>query len=333
LARVRLGLRPAGAARRLALYPLRLREVGVVASILIFSGVFYYINPQFASADVLASILTLAAELGIIAVGVAFLMIAGEFDLSVGAVFAASSMLAVYLLNQGYPFYVAVAAALGLGALVGLANAAVTIIGRIPSFIATLGMMWLIRGVLLAVTGGFPVRLERDVEELAVFSATIAGDLRVSALWFAAIALTLHFVLVSTPFGNWLQAVGGSPQTARALGVNVALVKTVGFVVSGVLAALAGLIAMSRFKVVEPVAGVGLELEAIASAVIGGCSLMGGVGTIAGTALAAVLVSEIRTGLILAGAPAYWYIGFMGLLLIVVGVINLRVGRVGGRRW
>ena len=152
-----------------------------------------------------------------------------------------------------------------------------------------------------------------------------------SAIWFLALAAIFHFILVSTAFGNWIQAVGGSPATARALGVNVNLVKTVGFVVSGMSAALAGLIAMSRFKVVEPVAGVGLELEAIASAVIGGCSLTGGVGTVAGAALAAFLVSEIRTGLILAGAPAYWYIGFMGFLLIVVGIINLRVGRAGVR--
>ncbi|MCE4611486.1 MAG: ABC transporter permease [Desulfurococcales archaeon] len=317
--------------KRLLLIPLKYREVGVVTSIIVFAGIFYYLNEQFASPDTLASIATLAAELGIIAVGVSFLMIAGEFDLSVGAVFAASSMLAVWMLNNGYSFPEAVIAALGLGAAVGLANAAVTLIGRIPSFIATLGMMWMIRGVLLAITKGFPMRLEVEVPELSIFSAPIAGDLRVSAVWFLALAGVFHFILVSTAFGNWIQAVGGSPATARALGVNVNLVKTVGFVVSGMSAALAGLIAMSRFKVVEPVAGVGLELEAIASAVIGGCSLTGGVGTVAGAALAAFLVSEIRTGLILAGAPAYWYIGFMGFLLIVVGIINLRVGKVGVR--
>ena len=309
----------------------RHREAGVVSSIIVLGAVFYSINPLFASLDTAASIASIAAELGLMAVGVAFLMIAGEFDLSVGSVFAASGMLAIWLLNQGFPFWAAVAASLALGALVGLTNAAITIYGRIPSFIATLGTMWIIRGVLLAVTGGFPVRLEADVDELDIFAAKIVGDLRVSAFWFLGAAILLHFILIATPFGNWMQAVGGSPATARALGINVPLVKTIGFVVSGTLAALAGIIAMARFKVVEPVAGLGMELEAIASAVIGGCSLAGGIGTILGAALAAFLVGEIRVGLILAGAPAYWYIGFVGLLLIVVGIINLRLGAGGNR--
>lgn len=319
-------------ASKVALFFVKYRELGVIISIAVFAALFYRLNGEFATLDTVASIMNMAAELGIIAVGVSFLMIAGEFDLSVGSVFAASSMLAVWLLNQGYPLPAAAAAALALGGVIGLVNAAVTIIGRIPSFIATLGMMWLIRGVLLAVTGGFPVELaSEEVPGLSVFSASLVGDLKVSAIWFLTLAAVFHLLVFSTAFGNWVQATGGSPLTARALGVNVNLVKTAGFVASGVLAALSGLIAMARFHVVEPVAGQGLELEAIASAVIGGCSLTGGVGTVAGAALAAILVSEIRTGLILAGAPAYWYIGFMGLLLIVVGIINLRVGKLGVR--
>ena len=319
---------PKGAASDLAYRLLyRYRELGVVSSILILAAVFYQLNSNFLSLNSLASIASIAAELGIIAIGIAFLMIAGAFALSVGAVFAVAPMLAIWLLNAGAPFPVAVLAALGLGALVGLVNAMVTILGRIPSFIVTLGVMWVIRGVMLAVTGGFPMRLEADVEWLWIFSKPIIGDLRISALWFLGLALLFHFILNWTPYGNWVQAVGGSPATARALGVNVARVKTINFVISGTLAALAGLIAMSRFKIVEPTAGVGMELEAIASAVIGGCSLAGGVGTILGAALAAFLVGEIRVGLVLAGAPAYWYIGFVGLLLIVVGIINLRVGR------
>jgi len=312
-----------------ALYGLlfKYREVGVVSSILFLAVVFYQFNRDFLTLDTGASIASIAAELGIIAIGIAFLMIAGEFDLSVGAVYAVAPMLAIWLLNNGTPFPLAVLAALALGGMVGLFNATVTLVGRIPSFIVTLGTMWMIRGIMLAVTGGFPVRLEADVEWLWIFSEPILGDLRISALWFLGLALLFHFILMGTPYGNWVQAVGGSPATARALGVNVALVKTVNFVISGVLAALAGLIAMSRFKIVEPTAGVGLELEAIASAVIGGSSLAGGVGTILGAALAAFLVGEIRVGLVLVGAPAYWYIGFVGLLLIVVGIINLRVGR------
>jgi len=270
---------------------------------------------------------SLASELGVVAIGVSFLMISGEFDLSVGSVFAASSMLMAWLLNSHVPFIIAFLASLGLAALVGLTNAVITIKGGIPSFITTLGMMWFIRGILLATTGGFPVRLEVNVPELKVFSMPIYHELRISGLWFLILAIIFHFILMWTAYGNWVQAVGGAPDTARALGINVTKVKTINFVLSSIMAALSGIIAMSRFNVVEPVAGQGLELEAIASAVIGGCALTGGIGTIAGASLGAFLVGEIRVGLILAGAPAYWYIGFIGILLIAAGIINLRLVR------
>ncbi len=305
----------------------RYMELGVILSIIGMAMVFTYLNPRFASIAALSSMVSLAAELGIMAIGVSFLMIAGEFDLSVGSVFAASSILAVWLLNAGMPFIVAFLAALGLAAVIGLTNALITIKGKIPSFITTLGMMWFIRGVLLAITKGFPVRLEVKVPELAVLSSPILYDLRISGLWFLILAAIFHFILTSTPYGNWVQAVGGAPETARALGINVAKIKTINFMLSSIMAALAGLIAMSRFKVVEPVAGMGLELEAIASSVIGGCSLAGGVGTVAGASLGAFLIGEIRVGLIMAGAPAYWYIGFVGVLLIIAGIINLRLSR------
>ena len=306
---------------------LRYREIGVIISIIAMAIAFAYLNPKFLTLGSLASMVTLASELGIVAIGISFLMIAGEFDLSVGSVFAASSMLMIWLLNNHTPFALALLASLGLAALVGLTNAVITIKGGIPSFITTLGMMWFIRGVLLAVTGGFPVRLEVDVPELKAFSMPIYQELRISGVWFFVLAVLFHFILMWTAYGNWVQAVGGAPETARALGINVTKVKTINFVLSSLLAALSGIIAMSRFYVVEPVAGQGLELEAIASAVIGGCSLFGGIGTIAGASLGAFLVGEIRVGLILAGAPAYWYIGFIGILLIVAGIVNLRLVR------
>jgi len=303
----------------------RFREIGVLTSIVAMAIVFGAINPKFASAPSFAAMLSMAAELGIVAIGVAFLMIAGEFDLSIGSVYAASSMLAAWLINAGMPFAVAFLAALGLAACIGYANAVITIKGGIPSFITTLGMMWFLRGILLAVTGGFPVVVKRSCPALSFLAAPILGGFRVSGIWFVLLAIIFQLILMNTAYGNWVQAVGGAPATARALGIDVARVKTINFVLCSVLAAFSGLIALSHFQVVEPVAGQSLPLEAIAAAVIGGCSLMGGVGTIAGAALGAFLVGEIRVGLILAGAPAYWYIGFVGILLIVAGIINLRL--------
>lgn len=305
----------------------RYMEIGVLISAFLMAGIFTYLNPRFASLPSLASMISLAAELGIVTVGIAFLMIAGEFDLSVGSVFAATSIFMAWLLNMGFPFALAFIATLILAAGVGLVNAIITIKGKIPSFIATLGTMWFIRGILLAVTKGFPVRIETTASGIKILSMPIYFDLRISGLWFIMSVAVFQYVLMWTPYGNRAQAVGGASNTARALGISVAKIKTINFILSSIMASIAGMIALSRFNIVEPVAGQGLELEAIAAAVIGGCSLTGGIGSIIGAALGAFLVGEIRVGLILAGAPAYWYIGFIGILLIIAGIINLRLTR------
>jgi len=301
-----------------------IRELYVVFSIVVMTILFGYINPRFFSGEALYSILTLATELGIIALGVSFLMIAGEFDLSVGSVYAFSGLITIWALNSGLSYPASLFLSLLFAIAIGLVNGIVTVYGRIPSFIATLGMMWLLRGLLLAITGGFPVGLERLPPEMIIYTYQVIGDLKASSLWFIALILILQIMLNNTPYGNKAQAVGGAPGVARALGVRVERVKIGAFVISSLCAALAGQVAVARFKIVEPTAGQGLELEAIAASVLGGTSLAGGIGSIVGAALGALLVGVIRVGLIFAGAPAYWYIGFIGFLLIIVGIMSIR---------
>jgi simple sugar transport system permease protein len=306
---------------------LGIRELYVVLSAIAMIILFGYINPRFFSGEALYSILTLATELGIITLGVSFLMIAGEFDLSVGSVYAFSGLITIWALNNGLSYPASLSLSLAFALTIGVINGVITTYGRIPSFITTLGMMWLLRGLLLAITGGFPIGLERLPPEMVIYTYQVIGDLRASSVWFLALILILQIVLSNTPYGNRAQAVGGSPGVARALGVRVERVKMLAFIISSLCAAISGQVAVARFKIVEPTAGAGLELEAIAASVLGGTSLTGGIGSIVGAALGALLVGIIRVGLIFAGAPAYWYIGFIGFLLIVVGVISLRRGR------
>ena len=305
------------------------REAGVAAAVVLLWIAFTAVNPAMASGEAAARVLNLAADRGVVAVGVALLMIGGEFDLSVGSVYGMSALVFVESVNSGAPPALAAAASLGLSALVGLANAALTIYGRIPSFIATLGTMWVIRAAIYVYTGGLSRYLEADPGLVGLLYAPLAGGVMTAALVFAAAAALFHLILTSTPYGNHLQAVGGSPGVARALGISVARVKTLAFIASSTLAGLGGLIYVARFDSVEAVTGNELPLEVIAASVIGGCSLQGGVGTIAGAALGALLISEINVGLVLAGVPGYWYIGFVGALLIVAGVLNERLGRRG----
>lgn len=307
---------------------LGVRELYVIISILTMIAIFSYINPLFLSIDAISSVLNIATELGIIAIGISLLMIAGEFDLSVGAVYALTGLITIWTLNRGLGYPLSLMLSLSFALAIGLVNGFITVYGRIPSFIATLGTMWFLRGLLLAVTGGFPVGLERLPSEMTIYIYRLPVGIMFSSILFLMLTIMLQIMLSNTAIGNWIQAVGGAPRVARALGVSIKRIKIIAFIVSSLCAAISGQIAVARFKIVEPTAGQGLELEAIASSVLGGTSLTGGVGSIVGAALGSILVGFIRVGLIYAGAPTYWYIGFIGFLLIVVGIISLRGRRI-----
>jgi len=302
-------------------------EFGVFISLLCVTGLFALLSEEFLTPSTWAGILTVASEIGIISVGVSFLMISGEFDLSVSSVFAVSGMTMALLSDMGINPSLAFLVAILLSACVGIMNGIITLKFSIPSFITTLGMMMFLRGVLLAITGGFPIEMTGEPTILHVLSGRMLGGFRSSALWFIILVLIFQIILGLTPYGNWTYATGNNAVFARASGVNARRVKFINFILSATLAGYSGCIALARFRIVEPLAGTGLELEAIAASVIGGCSLSGGVGSIVGAGLGALLVGMIRIGLILAGAPPYWYRGFIGVILVAAAVIYMLTRR------
>ncbi|MEM0334939.1 MAG: ABC transporter permease [Thermofilum sp.] len=299
-------------------------ELGVGVSFLSIALIFAVLVPEkFLTLPTLYSILALAGEVGVVSVGVAFLMISGEFNLAVGSIYALVPMGVAYMMMEGVDMLLASLIMLSVAFAAGVAMGYITLRTGIPSFITSLGFMMFFRGILLAVTGGFPVRMPHDHWLASVLNGVLTEEgLRTSALWLIALTGLLAFILNWTPYGNWVYAVGGSAATARELGVPVRRVKIINFGISSLLAGLAGLIAFSRFRIVDPTLGIGLELEAITAAVLGGCLLSGGYGSVVGTFLGAVLVAMTRVGLVLAKAPAYWYTAFIGILLIVATVIN-----------
>ncbi|MEZ0345568.1 MAG: ABC transporter permease [Infirmifilum sp.] len=299
-------------------------ELGVIASFSSIALAFALIVPdKFLTTPTLYSMLTLAGELGVASVGVAFLMITGEFNLSVGSVYALVPMGVAIMADSGVDLLLASILMLSVAFLIGVATGYITLRTNVPSFITSLGMMMFLRGILLAVTGGFPVRLTVSHWLTDVLNGPIGTEgLRTSAVWLILLTLFFAVILDFTPYGNWTYAVGASSATARELGVKVFRVKLINFGISSLLAGLAGLMAFSRFRVVDPTLGQGLELDTITSAVLGGCLLTGGYGSIAGTFLGALLVAMTRVGLVLAQAPAYWYSAFIGVILIIAAVIN-----------
>jgi len=299
-------------------------EVGVILAFVVMSVIFSILSPSFLSLRNLTGMLTVVAELGIMVIGIAFLMITGEFDLSVSSVYAFGGFLFVTLAN-GMNSLVAMVIVLAGATIIGFINAMVVLKTRIPSFIATLGMMMFLRGVLLAITGGKSVKYIGDSIVPAILSTRLPLGFRPSHFWFLGLTIIFSVILMRTRYGNWVFATGGDKSVARAMGVNTNRVKIINFMVSSVLASLAGMMVITRFWIANASFGQHMELEAIAAAVIGGTFLTGGYGSIVGAFFGAFLMGTVRTGLVMSGAPAYWYRAFVGAILIIAAAINLKL--------
>ena len=281
-------------------------------------------NGVFLSAQNLQGMLGLLPEMALVAIGVTLLMICGEFDLSVGSVFALTPMIMAVLIEAGAPFLPAFAAGLGTAAGIGLLNGFITIRFAIPSFITTLGMLFVARSLTVVISGGFPPLLPADALPKWLFTHYVGPGamFRMSFLWFLAVAVVASLLLGRTNFGNWVRATGGFLPAAQAMGIPTARVKVACFMICSLLAGFAGTIQVMRLGAPLPSIGEGLELQAVAAAVIGGTALSGGVGTIFGGIVGAALIRVIDNGLVLSQVNANWFKLAIGALTIFAVIVN-----------
>jgi simple sugar transport system permease protein len=189
-------------------------------------------------------------------------------------------------------------------------------------------MLLFLRWSLLAITGGESVSYKSDAIMPTLLTRFMGNGFRPSHIWFFLLTLLFSLFLTNTRYGNWVFATGGNKEVARAMGVNIDKVKITNFMLSALMASLSGCIVISRFNLANASFGTGMELEAIASAVIGGTLLTGGYGTIIGVFFGAFLMGMMRTGLVMIGAPAYWYQAFVGAILIIAATINLKLSHL-----
>jgi simple sugar transport system permease protein len=307
-------------------------ETGALIGAILMFAFFSVYADNFTTRTSLAGLASITAELGILSMGVTLLMIAGHFDLSVGSVLGFSSVIAPYLiLNYDTNPFLAVFFAILAAISIGLINGVIVVGTRIPSFIVTLGTLLIWRSVLLRVTEGFPVAVDKDTLVFKLFSYRIQDGFfrgyQVSFLWFIGVLIVLSFVLLRTRFGNWIFAAGGNERSARSMGVPVDRVWIILFVITALCAALMGLIQVGRFNTVEATRGQTLELTAIAAAVVGGARLNGGYGSVLGAALGAAMIAMINQGLILSGIASYWLQFAVGILIIGAVIANQKLGR------
>jgi simple sugar transport system permease protein len=310
------------------------RPEAVVAITFLLLFVFFSLKAgDFFSAYAISNFLTFGAVYGVVAVGIAFLMICGEFDLSVGSTMAVTMYVLVLLLFANVPALIAIALALLVGALLGFINGLIVVNSRIPSFIVTLGSMLAYRGVARFLGKGRLVNysVPNPSEAFTVLNGPLtgfnnlfqpAGNFRAAIIWFILLTALLSVVLMRTRFGNWTYAVGGNPGAALTQGINVKRVRLACFTLSGVVAGFAGILFFSHRFSVNPLTGYGLELVAVAAAVIGGVRLTGGYGTIAGAAVGVILMSMLEQALASMGIAQEIFEAVTGLIVIFSVLIN-----------
>ncbi|MCB1498993.1 MAG: ABC transporter permease [Bauldia sp.] len=297
----------------------------LVMLILVIIGFSLY-APQFLTYANMRVTFFAFPELGIVVLGVGILMIAGEFDLSVGSVFALSPLVMVIAVGRwGFDPFVAIAIGFLVALFVGYLNGWITLQFSIPSFVTTLGMMFMVRSVAVVLSGGFPPPFPVDFP-IGIFVADL-GLFRASMLWFAGFAVVLAVMLHFSNLGNWIYATGGQPQAASDMGINTRRVKLFCFMLCSFLAGFAGMVTTFRLKSALPALGEGVELQAIAAAVIGGTSLMGGIGSVIGFIVGTGLIRVIDNGLVMARIDANWFKFAIGALTILAVILNMWVRR------
>ena len=297
-------------------------ELGLLAMLLAASAAFTLINPGFASATNIESLFRTVVFTGIVVVGEALLLMVGEFDLSVGSVAGMGAIVAGLLIAQvGWPIPLAMLGGILAGGAVGLVNGVVTAKVGLPAFVTTLSMLFVARGIAYVLSGGDPVYpLPAGVGVLA--RTDILGI--PSSIWiFLALVVIADQAMRRTTWGRIVYSTGGSVRTSRLAGIDTARVKIGAFVITGALAAFAGVMLMSRLGRADPSFGLGWELNVIAAAVVGGVRLGGGSGTILGAFLGLLFLQVIAQGLVIAGVDASLQPVVIGVVMITAVGIDL----------
>jgi ribose transport system permease protein len=297
-------------------------EVGIMLVILVAFTGFTLINGAFATGPNIQSLFLTMSYTGIIAIGMAVLMIAGEFDLSVGSVAGMAAIIAGILMTDGgLPVPVAMAVTILIGGFVGLVNGVLTVKVRIPAFVVTLSMLFIAKGIGYLISRGDPVYpLPPDAGFLA---RTDIFGLPSSIVVYLVLVVIADLAMRHTTLGRLVYATGGNPRTSALAGIRTDRVRMAAFVLCASMASLGGILLMSRLQRADASIGQGWELNVIAACVVGGVALGGGAGTILGTFLGLLLLQGVLQGLVIIGVNPLLQPVAYGIVLAAAACFDL----------
>ena len=286
------------------------------------------VGDKFLSSDNLVSVIRQFSFIAIMAIGQSIVIMTGGIDLSVGSVFAFSSVIGcMVMVRTGLGIACGLLAGLSVGAAFGILNGLFITRLRLPPFISTLGTMSIARGLAFGVTGGFPV--SRLPDSFKFIGQGYVGSVPAPIIILIILTIVFGVFLHKSITGRRIYAIGGNEEASRLSGVRVERIKILVYTLCGTMTALSGLMTAGRLGVAQSTAGNGYEMDAIAAVIIGGASLSGGVGNIAGPVLGAAIMQVLRNGLVLTGVSAYWQQAVLGVVIIIaVAFDKLRQGKM-----
>lgn len=290
--------------------------LGMIAIFIAFTIACKTMGKEFLTLNNIFNIIAQASIISIIAIGASLVILTGGIDLSVGSIVGFVGILGGLLIKASVAVPAACLAMILSGALFGLFNGVLVSWGKVPAFIVTLGTMQIARGLALLINAGQPV--SGFPQELSVIMSTqVFGKIPISVFYVAGFYLAIIFVMSYTKFGRYIYSIGGNVNAARLSGIGVKRIEMMVYVLSGVFAAAAGIMLLSRLTYADPNAGTGYEMNAIAAAVIGGISLSGGRGRIGNTLVGAIILSALTCGLQIMNVATYYQTIVTGLVIIV----------------
>ncbi len=299
------------------------QKIWAFASLIVLLVAFSIASPNFMQTSNILAILQATSVNGILAVAATLVIITGGIDLSVGTLMTFTAVIAgVVLTYWGMPLPVGVLAAIGIGACCGLTSGTIIAKMKVPPFIATLGMMLILKGLSLVMSGTRPIYFNDTPSFPMISTGSFVGDIFPSlpipngVIILFIVAGIASYILGRTVLGRYCFALGSNEEAARLSGVNVDAWKMAIYALSGAICGIAGLVIASRLNSAQPALGQGYELEAIAAVVIGGTSLSGGRGTILGTVIGALIMSVLLNGLRILSIPQEWQTVVTGSIII-----------------
>jgi ribose transport system permease protein len=307
------------------------KEFSMLLSLIIICVVTTIINPSFSSIDNILDVLRSISFYAIVAVGMSFVIVSAGIDLSVGSTIALTGIITGYSIVHGLPVPLAILFGIITGMVVGAINGFTIVRFKIPPFIATLGMMYVAKGVVYVISKGQPMYPFPDSFNQIAQGSYLGIPY---SIYIALIVIVIgHFTLNYTVFGRSIMAVGGNEETSRTSGISVARTKIAAYVIIGGLSSITGILLASRLSSAQASAGDGWEMTIIAAVIIGGTSLFGGTGSILGTVIGVAIMSVLSNAMVLLQVSVYWQKIVVGIIIVLaVGIDTRRRNKMSGNK-